>query len=95
MAVAILAFGAEADAIGQGCFESVEIGARSVEAIVGHDAGEMLANALAHDARFAVMDREAFFEKNASAAAEASIARVKGADGKNSPGSKWAGSRET
>lgn len=64
MHFAILRLWPEAGAVGQNCIESVKVGADSVGMFVDHETGKILAHALAHDARFAVMHGEAFFSEN-------------------------------
>jgi hypothetical protein len=49
-----------ADTIGEYCLKQVEVLSLHIEALVGHDPREMLPHRLAHDARLAVLDSEAF-----------------------------------
>ncbi len=60
MVAAVLAVGAVAEAVGEDSFEFVVGVAGDVGLLVDDQAGEVLANALAHDAGFAMVDGEAF-----------------------------------
>src|SRR5579872_3143119 len=48
-------------AVRQGCFEAVEVGANDVGSLVDGQPGEMLTYCLPHHARFAMLHSEAFF----------------------------------
>lgn len=64
--VAILAGGAVARAVGEDGLEAVVIGARNIQAAIGHHAGEMLAHALSHDAGLTVVHSEALLVQDGS-----------------------------
>ena len=64
MSVPVLALGSLVDAVGKRRFEPVEIRAAHIHSIVGDQSGELLANALAHDASLAMVDRETFLGEN-------------------------------
>ena len=61
MRVAILALWTVADAICQRRFQTVEVRAADVDAIVGDQAGEVLTDAPAHDPGLAMVDGKTFF----------------------------------
>ena len=58
--LAVLCFGAEPDAVGEDGFELVVVSAPDIRAIVDDESGEVLADALAHDAGLAMVDMKAF-----------------------------------
>src|SRR4051812_7564914 len=64
MGFAVLGGGTEADAVGEDGAEAVEVVADDVGVLVGDKSGEVLADALAHDAGFAVVDVEALLVKD-------------------------------
>ena len=51
----VLALWTMANAVGKDGFQCVEVVSREVDALIGYQSGEMLADALAHEARFAVI----------------------------------------
>jgi hypothetical protein len=61
---AILQFGTSANAVGQDGFQQLEIAPAQTELLVDNNSGEMLADALTHDAGLAVIDSEAFFQRD-------------------------------
>ena len=73
MFAAVLTRRAEAPAVGENGLEFVEIGAAHVETLVYDEAREMLADAMPHNARFAVVDMEAFFQQNRGGAMAESL----------------------
>lgn len=66
VSVAILALGTQPSAIGESGFEAIEVGSHNVHVLVGDETGQVLAHALAHDTRFAVIHSEALFDQNGS-----------------------------
>ena len=64
MSVAVLAFRTQANAVGECRLETIEVGAYDIHALIGDQAREVLPNALAHDARLAVMHGETLFVQN-------------------------------
>ena len=64
MRVAVLAIRTQPDAVGQRRFQTIEIGAAGVDSLVGDQAGQLLADGLAHDSRFAVMHGKTVFMKD-------------------------------
>src|SRR5579872_520994 len=66
MSITILALRTVTNAVGECCFEAVEIGPHHVHALVGNETGQVLSNALAHDACLSVMCSETFLVQNGS-----------------------------
>jgi hypothetical protein len=64
MHVPILALRPLADTISKYRLETIEVGSHDVCAPIGDEPRQMLPNALAHDARFAVMYGETLFAQN-------------------------------
>src|SRR5271168_691535 len=56
VAFPVLAFRAVLNAVVENGFETVEVGAGDVDALIGDQASEVLAHALAHDAGFAMVN---------------------------------------
>jgi hypothetical protein len=63
-AFAVLAFRTEANAVGQRGLEAIEVASRHVRSMVCNQTCQVLSNALTHESRLAVMDREALFEQD-------------------------------
>jgi hypothetical protein len=64
MTITILTLGTQPNAVGKCGFEAIEVGSHNVHVLVGDNADEMLADALPHNARFAVVHHEALFDQN-------------------------------
>ena len=64
MSIAILTLGTQPHAVGECGFEAIEVGSHNVHVLVRDKTDEMLADALPHNARFAVVHHEAFFDQN-------------------------------
>jgi hypothetical protein len=64
MIFVVLGLGAQSDAVGQGCFQPVEVGTADIQMLVGDEAGEMLAHTLTHNPGLAMMHGEALFIKD-------------------------------
>ena len=64
LAIAILRLRPMANAIGQNCFQTIVVFAWNIWMLVGDDSRQPLSDALAHDARLAVIHSEAFFHDN-------------------------------
>lgn len=64
MSMAILALGTQPNAVGECGFEPIEVGSHNVHVLIGDKTDEMLADALSHDARFAIVHREALFDQD-------------------------------
>ena len=62
MVLAVLSGWAVADTVHQSGLQAVEIGAHDIRPGVNYQPGQTLANSLAHDARFPVIDREALLD---------------------------------
>lgn len=60
----VLTFGTQASAVVERGFEPIEIGTHDVHAMVCDQSNQALADALAHDARLAVVDVESFFHQD-------------------------------
>ena len=61
---AVLGCGTVAQAVVENGLELVVLGTRDVGMAVEHDSGRLLANALAHHARLAVLDHKSLFQRN-------------------------------
>ncbi len=64
MLLTILTLGAMMAAVREDRFEAVEISTRRLDTPVYDQAGKMLLNALAHDARLAMVDLKALFDQD-------------------------------
>jgi len=64
MSLAVLAQGSIANAVVERRFQPIEVRAHYIDALIGDQAGQILAHALAHDAGLAVLDGESLFKKN-------------------------------
>jgi len=71
MSVAILTSRAEANAVGQGCFEAIELTALNVDVVVNDETGEALRYALTHDASLVGVYSKSLFEKDGGMKGEA------------------------
>ncbi len=63
MGGAVLAFRSVAQTIGEDGFEQVEIGSINVGPLIYHEAGQVLAYALAHESGLVVINGEPFFHE--------------------------------
>ncbi len=64
MRPAILALRAQANAVGECRFEAIEIGARHIDALIGHETSQVLPDALRHESSLAMVHVEIFFEQD-------------------------------
>src|SRR5438034_10621663 len=64
MALAILALGAEANTVGEGCFEAIKVSPHDIHMLVQYHTRQVLPHALAHDSRLAIVHIESFLEQN-------------------------------
>ena len=64
MPFAVLRLGSGADAVGEDRVQSFEVAAGEAQLLVHDDSGEVLADSRAQDTGLAVIDAEAFFQRN-------------------------------
>jgi hypothetical protein len=64
MRFAVLGGGAGSNAIGEDGLQAVVVGSHDVQLPISNESREMLADALAHDSCFSVMDGESFFHQD-------------------------------